>query len=1155
MPTLDQFSALAQKKAKPARNVLNEGEIREACALARDARLRYLEGEQGLAIAGWIMGAARKHLVRSLPTEPVEELSDDAPDWAKAALARGEKLERALVGPELAQRLEHMIDWLMAEPPRQISKLSWEQAEKQLAAWDESLAKKARLEEDPAGVAPLAESPSMGEGWRWVKVISPAALEREGALMSHCVGSYARRVEEGQCQIVSLRDPQNKPRLTVELSTEEAVDGRASLAIRQVRGRANRPPEPDEAPALIEMTQALTRAGARLTGGEELAHSGALWDNESQRLSLLRDLPPGSKFPYARVRLGPRSGRLPEGLEFRSVTLDAVPLDGLPASLSARSVRVCSDLNAAPQSYDLRGWSGQTLAAELGFESLAVDGFAQVTCEPADDGTPLSIRRWEGYAAPRSRALSVEGARSVKLSHGRFDALRLEAHSVKLSLCSAREALIAAPDAPEACPQGEASIESCSFGDLRVGPSGAALGATLNNVQADRLSLGPAVGVATHFAPAYGQAQASAPEQALGLGSSLGTEEGLDPDTLAQHRARLAKACSRLESAVRSAGSRYAADIERGQSEGADPFLSLAARSVFSSAELAPIGELAPAPLLAKNPAAGVLIDYPALCEIAKSLAEPLDTAWRSLCLSRAGAPKLTAEQEREVVRNEPLRSLKSLGALAREAGQESSTTALLERIPPLPASLAAAGIAPLAHALSDGSVREIPLPRALHLFLRYDRAALLGKDGEGTGFSAMQQYVKAFRKLDVASVSAMNARIDELAALFDDQPELLADARRWASEAGDRAPTTDEALKKTLCVLKAESEMALGPAELQRCMTILDQPAFFDSRPGKPVYSTPIRDTQALLLRLGSACLHLGLAAQDPEGARAALKEGLRRHLPPEAPEGELTLAAERLLPDAAFDASLHQSWLDASADLGEEARKAASVALSTPSAAELLAFKTSVEEGSGELSGPACEALFQKATLALKAEDGGPRASLKEQVAAMDPSTLRERRRREPLFGAAAAKAHGELAAEAIKETMSGGARAGLESVQRALSRAYGEKGDKEALAIFAAALIRRTWEINPEAEFLRVYRVSNAHLLTIETRWIPWVRGRLSPGASSSEASLALDIALRGPSVKVPLERPPEPPSIAALSTALSERRAAAPALNPQAGPALA
>lgn len=54
-----------------------------------------------------------------------------------------------------------------------------------------------------------------GDGWTMQRLDSDA-LETEGELMQHCVGSYCEEVEEDVVAIFSLRDPKGRPYVTIE---------------------------------------------------------------------------------------------------------------------------------------------------------------------------------------------------------------------------------------------------------------------------------------------------------------------------------------------------------------------------------------------------------------------------------------------------------------------------------------------------------------------------------------------------------------------------------------------------------------------------------------------------------------------------------------------------------------------------------------------------------------------------------------------------------------------------------------------------------------------------------------------------------------------------------------------------------------------------
>lgn len=65
----------------------------------------------------------------------------------------------------------------------------------------------------------------------WHELTDPDALEAEGTMMSHCVGSYCEKVKSGNSRIFSLRDHENRPLATMEIGPTGTV--------RQVFGKLN----------------------------------------------------------------------------------------------------------------------------------------------------------------------------------------------------------------------------------------------------------------------------------------------------------------------------------------------------------------------------------------------------------------------------------------------------------------------------------------------------------------------------------------------------------------------------------------------------------------------------------------------------------------------------------------------------------------------------------------------------------------------------------------------------------------------------------------------------------------------------------------------------------------------------------------------------
>ena len=75
-----------------------------------------------------------------------------------------------------------------------------------------------------------------------VVLTAPESLADEGSRMAHCVGTYDRWVERGECKIFSLRDRNGKPRATIE------TDGGG--CVWQIKGFADGAVDPCYRPAL-----------------------------------------------------------------------------------------------------------------------------------------------------------------------------------------------------------------------------------------------------------------------------------------------------------------------------------------------------------------------------------------------------------------------------------------------------------------------------------------------------------------------------------------------------------------------------------------------------------------------------------------------------------------------------------------------------------------------------------------------------------------------------------------------------------------------------------------------------------------------------------------------------------------------------------------
>lgn len=186
--------------------------------------------------AKWLMTVGRKAVMKSGVVKPHEPGDVSAePEWVQKAIAENKAIQALELGAADRLPLERALDWLVGPdgPATESdwSRISLSAALESEAKWIDELVKKSedsRLDEAvKAGTKPISgleglESSELGPsgaGHSWVELTSAEALEREGGLMRHCVGIYARLVRSGKSRIFSLRDPAGLPLATVELAS------------------------------------------------------------------------------------------------------------------------------------------------------------------------------------------------------------------------------------------------------------------------------------------------------------------------------------------------------------------------------------------------------------------------------------------------------------------------------------------------------------------------------------------------------------------------------------------------------------------------------------------------------------------------------------------------------------------------------------------------------------------------------------------------------------------------------------------------------------------------------------------------------------------------------------------------------------------------
>jgi len=95
------------------------------------------------------------------------------------------------------------------------------------------------------------------DGWYILPLTQPRDLVNEGRELGHCVASYTPDVFHGIRMLYSLRDADNRPQITIELTTSQTATG---FKIIQASGLRNRPPTRDEWRRLRSWERSLSRA-------------------------------------------------------------------------------------------------------------------------------------------------------------------------------------------------------------------------------------------------------------------------------------------------------------------------------------------------------------------------------------------------------------------------------------------------------------------------------------------------------------------------------------------------------------------------------------------------------------------------------------------------------------------------------------------------------------------------------------------------------------------------------------------------------------------------------------------------------------------------------------------------------------------------------
>jgi hypothetical protein len=227
----------------------------------------------------WLERAILRHVISNS-----EDLQPSAPtrtELAYAHVARAaaaaETTVRFLPSARLADNAALVVDWVAglderdSRLARKLRRVTFEDALAMSQRWHRQLQKAADrrktrvISADPAGTPTVLEEPSLGPGWHWVWLKSPEARKAEGEVMGHCVGSGGYESLDSSEAILSLRDAESVPHVTLHLE---------EIQILQAVSKGN-----DDVPEryLAAVGRAAAIIGTRLLVGENpvrLIHDG-----------------------------------------------------------------------------------------------------------------------------------------------------------------------------------------------------------------------------------------------------------------------------------------------------------------------------------------------------------------------------------------------------------------------------------------------------------------------------------------------------------------------------------------------------------------------------------------------------------------------------------------------------------------------------------------------------------------------------------------------------------------------------------------------------------------------------------------------------------------------------------------------------------------
>lgn len=195
-----------------ARNITNMNEINNLIQdFIEDGDIESPE------IINWLHKPFMKYIQDRCPNVILDtKISPSYPDWLKESIKEGTAFKLP-ISNELRQQVEHIIDYFSSMDDKELEKIykiPYEVAVAKSKEWTKTIVKHDALIPDENGESLIRE---YNDKCKWVRILTPNALNIEGNRMDHCVGTYDEKVLKGKSKIYSLRDPNDRPQCTIEV--------------------------------------------------------------------------------------------------------------------------------------------------------------------------------------------------------------------------------------------------------------------------------------------------------------------------------------------------------------------------------------------------------------------------------------------------------------------------------------------------------------------------------------------------------------------------------------------------------------------------------------------------------------------------------------------------------------------------------------------------------------------------------------------------------------------------------------------------------------------------------------------------------------------------------------------------------------------------